>query len=145
MVVDNASTDGTAEMIRAEFPAVHLVEMPHSRYGACETFNVGFAQAETPWIAILDDQHDKLVSGLTEEQLPGTNQDHKYLYQRLALPWPFSDRQWVIDLSNNRTLWEKSHGAIWERTWSLADRSRARSGRCPTGSHQLCQRPFRRC
>jgi len=55
VVVDNASTDGTAEMIRAEFPAVHLVEMPHSRYGACETFNVGFAQAETPWIAILDD------------------------------------------------------------------------------------------
>jgi len=55
VVVDNASTDGTAEMIREEFPAVHLVEMPHSRYGACETFNVGFAQAETPWIAILDD------------------------------------------------------------------------------------------
>jgi LmbE family N-acetylglucosaminyl deacetylase/GT2 family glycosyltransferase len=55
VVVDNASTDGTAEMIRAEFPAVHLVEMPHSNYGACETFNVGFAQAETPWIAILDD------------------------------------------------------------------------------------------
>ena len=55
VVVDNASSDGTAEMIRAEFPAVHLVEMPHSRYGACETFNVGFAQAETPWIAILDD------------------------------------------------------------------------------------------
>jgi len=55
VVVDNASTDGTPEMIRSEFPAVHLVEMPHSRYGACETFNVGFAQAETPWIAILDD------------------------------------------------------------------------------------------
>ena len=55
VVVDNASSDGTADMIRAEFPAVHLVEMPHSRYGACETFNVGFAQAETPWIAILDD------------------------------------------------------------------------------------------
>lgn len=55
VVVDNASTDGTAEMVREEFPAVHLVEMPHSRYGACETFNVGFAQAETPWIAILDD------------------------------------------------------------------------------------------
>ncbi|MCA8979964.1 MAG: PIG-L family deacetylase [Planctomycetes bacterium] len=55
VVVDNASTDGTVEMIRAEFPCVHLVEMPHSRYGACETFNIGFANADTELTAILDD------------------------------------------------------------------------------------------
>jgi hypothetical protein len=29
--------------------------MPHSAYGACETFNIGFASVTTPLVAILDD------------------------------------------------------------------------------------------
>jgi GT2 family glycosyltransferase len=55
VVVDNASSDGTQEMIRREFPEVTLVEMPHSAYGACETFNIGFSTAGCDYIAILDD------------------------------------------------------------------------------------------
>jgi GT2 family glycosyltransferase len=55
IVVDNCSRDGSVEMIRAEFPSVHLVVMPHSNYGACETFNIGFKNADTDFIAILDD------------------------------------------------------------------------------------------
>ena len=55
IVVDNCSADGSADMIRTEFPSVHLVVMPHSAYGACETFNIGFQNAATDYIAILDD------------------------------------------------------------------------------------------
>ncbi len=55
VVVDNASTDGSIEMIRKEFPAAHLTVMQRSDYGACETFNIGFAQADTELTAILDD------------------------------------------------------------------------------------------
>jgi len=55
IVVDNDSTDGTPEMVVAEFPEVHLIRMPHSRYGACETFNVGFASARGEFVGILDD------------------------------------------------------------------------------------------
>jgi GT2 family glycosyltransferase len=55
VVVDNHSGDGTVEMIRAEYPEVRLVVMPHDRYGACETFNIGFACAGTDYVAILDD------------------------------------------------------------------------------------------
>jgi GT2 family glycosyltransferase len=55
VVVDNASKDGTAEMIAREFPEVRLIVMPHSGYGACETFNVGFASATQELVAILDD------------------------------------------------------------------------------------------
>lgn len=55
VVVDNASNDGTARMIAAEFPEVRLVVMPHSAYGACETFNIGFATSQTEFTAILDD------------------------------------------------------------------------------------------
>lgn len=55
VVVDNASTDGTAELVAEEYPEVRLVRMPNSDYGACETFNVGFASVTTPLLAILDD------------------------------------------------------------------------------------------
>jgi len=55
VVVDNASTDGTADAIAAGYPEVRLVRMPHSSYGACETFNIGFASVTTPLVAILDD------------------------------------------------------------------------------------------
>ena len=55
VVVDNASADGTAEMVAREFPEVRLIVMPHSAYGACETFNVGFASATRELVAILDD------------------------------------------------------------------------------------------
>jgi GT2 family glycosyltransferase len=55
IVVDNASHDGTPEMVVAEFPWVQLIRMPHSRYGACETFNIGFASAWGEFTGILDD------------------------------------------------------------------------------------------
>jgi LmbE family N-acetylglucosaminyl deacetylase/GT2 family glycosyltransferase len=74
VVVDNASTDGTAEMVTAEYPQVRLVRMPNSAYGACETFNVGFASVTTPLLAILDDDVvlppewlDKCVARLAQE------------------------------------------------------------------------------
>jgi GT2 family glycosyltransferase len=55
IVVDNHSEDGTVEMIKSEFPEVKLIEMPHSRFGACETFNIGFKAATSEFIAIMDD------------------------------------------------------------------------------------------
>lgn len=55
IIVDNSSTDGTAEMIREKFGEVKLIVMPDSSYGACETFNIGFANATGQYIAILDD------------------------------------------------------------------------------------------
>lgn len=76
---------------------------------------------EALWIAILDDKHDTIVSGLREEQLPGTTPNRKLLFQHIDLPWPLTDRQWVIDLSNNRALYQATEGRVWERTWTLAD------------------------
>ncbi len=77
------------------------------------------------WVAILDDQHFDLVSGLIEEQLPGTGALRKLLYQHLDLPWPVEDRQWVIDLKSNTALATGTGGAVWERAWTLADNALA--------------------
>lgn len=55
VVVDNASRDGTGDMVTREFPEVRLIVMPHDRFGACETFNIGFKASRTELTAILDD------------------------------------------------------------------------------------------
>jgi len=55
IVVDNCSGDGTPGMVIVEFPEVQLIRMPHSRYGACETFNIGFSSASGEYVGILDD------------------------------------------------------------------------------------------
>ncbi len=55
IVVDNHSSDGTQEMVRRDYPEVLFIEMHDSSYGACETFNIGFGNATTDFVAILDD------------------------------------------------------------------------------------------
>ena len=73
----------------------------------------------TLWIAVLDDIHDTVVQSLTEHRLANSPEGRKRLYQRLDLPWPFNDRQWVIEIWNNQGLVQSTHGAVWERSWDL--------------------------
>ena len=72
------------------------------------------------WISILDDVHDTLVSSLTEHRLGKSKEGNKLLYQHLDLPWPVQDRQWVIEITNNRTLAQTTNNQLWERSWDLA-------------------------
>ena len=74
----------------------------------------------TLWIAVLDDIHDTMVSSLIEQRLGLSPRGRKRLYQRLELPWPVVDRQWVIEIWNNTPLAEATDGAVWERPWDLA-------------------------
>ena len=69
VVVDNDSKDGTPEMVLEEFPWVQLIRMPHSEYGACETFNLGFSSAWGDYVGILDD--DVVLPATFVEQMVG--------------------------------------------------------------------------
>jgi len=53
VVVDNGSTDGTAEAVRTAFPLVQLVASPEN-LGAVGR-NVGVARLDTPYVAFCDD------------------------------------------------------------------------------------------
>ncbi|WP_159945565.1 MULTISPECIES: glycosyltransferase family 2 protein [unclassified Nocardiopsis] len=53
VVVDNASADGTAAAVRAEFPRVRLVRQ--SRNTGCAARNTGVFCATTPYVAFCDD------------------------------------------------------------------------------------------
>jgi GT2 family glycosyltransferase len=53
VVVDNGSTDGTADAVRARFPAVELIASPEN-LGAVGR-NVGVGRLDTPYVAFCDD------------------------------------------------------------------------------------------
>lgn len=76
------------------------------------------ASMDQVWIAVQDEIHWDAVKGLTEERLPGSTFQNKILFQSIDLPWPFADRQWVIEVVNNQPLFTASAGKCWERTWS---------------------------
>jgi len=59
IVVDNASSDGTAEMVRDRFPGVQLIRQPEN-IGA-SAWNVGMSTARGDWRLILDD--DAYIEG----------------------------------------------------------------------------------
>ncbi|MDG0794580.1 glycosyltransferase family 2 protein [Cohnella ginsengisoli] len=53
IVVDNASTDGTPEMVAAAFPEVSLLRMPENL--GIAAYNRGFEKANGEFIVIIDD------------------------------------------------------------------------------------------
>ena len=55
VVVDNASTDDTLQMLADDHPDVVAVRTADAEYGACETFNMGFKLARGDAVAIMDD------------------------------------------------------------------------------------------
>jgi hypothetical protein len=88
---------------------------------------IGLVWTEVPrdqlWVAIQDDDNwDGVVEGLTEQALPGSKAGRKFLYQRIDLPWPFSDRQWLIEIVNNIGLFDASQSRLMERTWMPSGR-----------------------
>jgi GT2 family glycosyltransferase len=53
VVVDNGSTDGTAELVRARYPDVRVVGLRRNRGGAART--VGARLVDSPYVAFSDD------------------------------------------------------------------------------------------
>jgi rhamnopyranosyl-N-acetylglucosaminyl-diphospho-decaprenol beta-1,3/1,4-galactofuranosyltransferase len=74
VVVDNASTDGSADMVQREFPSVHVLALPENQQCA-GGFNEGLRAAHAggaDWIWLLDDDCHPMPTAL-EELLRGTH------------------------------------------------------------------------
>src|SRR3954470_24566374 len=72
IVVDNASTDGTAEMVRSEFPNVRLIVNPENE--GIGGWNRAFAEGRGEWFLVLDD--DCYVEGETLRRALEAAEEH---------------------------------------------------------------------
>ena len=66
LVVDDGSTDGTADWVRRTYPRVTVIEQKHAGVGAAR--NNGIENAATDWIAFLDSD-DRWMPDKLEKQM----------------------------------------------------------------------------
>ncbi|MEQ1508237.1 MAG: hypothetical protein ABMB14_38760 [Myxococcota bacterium] len=84
------------------------------------------APIEDLWVVLQDAMHDAASPGpsrLTQRRLTagvGPEQT-KQVYMHLDLPYPLTDRQWVVVVSTNAPLYQATGGQVWQRRWVLGD------------------------
>ena len=91
IVVDNSSSDGSAEMVRSEFPSVKLIE-PGSNTGYAKGNNLGFAVAKGDLLLTLNPdtefEDDSLQKAVTEFKVM-----NKFGAMGIRLMGPSGERQ----------------------------------------------------
>jgi GT2 family glycosyltransferase len=125
IVVDNASSDGSAAMVRAEFPAVELVAL--ERNVILEGFNIGAARATGELLLILDDDSwpqqgaiEAASAFVLADATVGGVMLHRRPPRSMAYEWPFdaaslsgAQRRWPDMGCGNlfrRRAWEQVGG-----------------------------------
>ncbi len=73
IVVDNASTDGSPEIIRSEYPSVKLICLKKN-YGFSRAVNEGIRAAETEYVILLNND-TRVEAGFAAELLRAIRQD----------------------------------------------------------------------
>ncbi len=83
---------------------------------------VGYILIDEPrndvWLAALD-PHFLPVKNLREYRIFSDGTGNSSWYQHYDLPWPVTDRHWIVDLSNDLRVNEKTRGKAWELDWNL--------------------------
>ncbi len=94
IVVDNGSTDGSAEMVRAEFPAVRLIELSENR-GFAGGVSIGIRDVTSDWVFCMN--NDATVAPGAVEELLRVAETGGDEIGSVAAQMVFADRPTVIN------------------------------------------------
>jgi GT2 family glycosyltransferase len=115
IVVDNGSTDGTAEHVRAAHPAVELVALPEN-HGFAGAVNAGIGRAEGEYVALLNNDMEldpgwleALVAALDADPGAGSAASKLRMLREPGL----------LDGAGDIVTW---YGATWRRGHGEPDR-----------------------
>jgi glycosyltransferase involved in cell wall biosynthesis len=102
LVVDDGSTDNTAQIIRRYEPRVRYLHQPQT--GAPEARNRGIAEATGRWVAFLDADDEWLPDKLAcQMELPARNPDLVWSYTNFFVHPVHSDRH-TLSHSSQKTI-----------------------------------------
>ena len=70
------------------------------------------------WVSC-QDPHFSQQSSTTEKQLNINTDNSADWYGFMEMPWPLSDRHWLVNVSNNTSMATKTNNTCWEHPWTL--------------------------
>lgn len=97
ILVDNGSTDGSSAFVMANYPWVHLVELPDN-FGFCGAVNAGIRASRAPYVLLLN--NDTEVEPDFLEEMTAALRRHKKAFSCAARMVQFHDRDKLDDAGN---------------------------------------------
>lgn len=97
ILVDNGSTDGSSAFVMANYPWVHLIELPDN-FGFCGAVNVGIRASRAPYVLLLN--NDTEVEPDFLEEMVAAIRRHKKAFSCAARMVQFHDRDKLDDAGN---------------------------------------------
>lgn len=97
ILVDNGSTDGSSAFVIANYPWVHLIELPEN-FGFCKAVNEGILASRAPYVLLLN--NDTEVEPDFLEEMTAAIRRHKKAFSCAARMVQFHDRDRLDDAGN---------------------------------------------
>ena len=97
ILVDNGSADGSCSFVSANYPWVHIIELPDN-FGFCRAVNEGIKAAKAPYVLLLN--NDTEVKEDFVEQMLLEIRRHKNAFSCAARMVQYHDRDKLDDAGN---------------------------------------------
>lgn len=97
ILVDNGSTDGSSAFVMANYPWVHLIELPEN-FGFCRAVNEGIRASRAPYVLLLN--NDTEVEPDFLEEMAAALDRHRKAFSCAARMVQFHDRDKLDDAGN---------------------------------------------
>ncbi len=97
ILVDNGSSDGSSAFVMANYPWVHLIELPDN-FGFCKAVNEGIKASRAPYVLLLNNDTEAAPDFL--EEMTAAIRRHKKAFSCAAKMVQFHDRDKLDDAGN---------------------------------------------
>jgi len=115
---EDLTTLADGELVRRMVPVGDAATVVGVKWMAVKPIHV--------WIAIQDIEDRPLNNDqAVTTRLPQDTLVRRMNYNVIKAPWPIADRQSVVSVTANTTLWQATDKKIWERSLKLEDSSLA--------------------